>query len=59
MGMLHKVDDVWSKNCLSMTSCNVSRICILQTIQLCDWVTVMDTLAGILMVLMGCMEDMV
>ena len=37
----------------------MSGIYILQMTELCARVTLMDTLVGILMVLMGCMEDMV
>ena len=34
----------------------MSRICIVQVIYLCAWATLMDTLVGILMDLMGFME---
>ena len=37
----------------------MSEICIVQEIQLCDRVTLMATLVGILMKLMGFMEGMV
>ena len=37
----------------------MSGICILQMIELCAWVTLMDVLVGIFMVLMRCMVDMV
>ena len=37
----------------------MSGICILQMILLCAWVTLMDALVGILMVLIGYMDGMV
>ena len=58
-GYAFKVDDAWRKNSLFMMSLNASGICILQMISLYAWVTLMDMLVGILMVLMACTDDMV
>ena len=58
MGILLKVEEVWKKNSLYV-KLKGEWISILLKIELCSWVTLMDTWVGILMVLMGFVEGMV
>ena len=46
------------KKIVFMMSRNVSGICILQVILLCAWMTLLDSLKGLLMDLMGFMDCM-
>ena len=54
--MCSKVKEDRKKDSVSIMSRNMSVICIVQVILLCAWVTLVDTLIGILMDLMELIE---